>query len=159
MAPLRLLIAEALLALFFLAAVSSGTEASPARCLSSALSFDASSSTIKTGNFIVILEGADDAKPPDLWEGPVKIESGTGAPSCSVDVPNGLINKPLFAMNDHFIVFVTSSGSNFSLTTIDLQQCKIAAITHNLTGPITYDKERVLANGNPVSDFICRAAR
>jgi hypothetical protein len=130
--------------------------ARPNHCKWLPITFDRNSSLIMAGNFAVTLKGPDAESAPQIWEGPIEIRDRKSDKTCTLSI-KGLIDRPLSATNDHLLVLVTSSGSNFILTTLDLLHCTVANVTRKLTGPITFQNGQVLAHGQPVPDFACGA--
>lgn len=127
-------------------------------CQLTPIQFDQRTSTVTTGEFAIHFEQPDSPLSPTVWDGPINIRNRKTDAVCTVQM-SGLIDRPLVAFDDRFLVLATFSGSNFRIETVNLSQCTTNFLSDKLTGPVTFTDGRVLANGQPVKGFQCTYIR
>jgi hypothetical protein len=123
-------------------------------CKVTPMSFERTESTIKVRDFTIRLEQPDSSASPTTWEGPVSIQRKNAIAACSVQTL-GLIDHPIMSFNDRYLALATYSGSNFRVEVVDLERCEESFATPKLTGPITVEGGRIMANGGPIAGMPC----
>ena len=140
-----------------LCGVSCIASANPA-CVATTMTFEAAESLLHLGNFEIRMEGAEPKAPPSLWEGPLTIRNLVNGGLCLAQ-PDGLITGPVVAFDERFLVISTTSGSNYTLETIDLNTCVITANSGKYSSPVVFSKPRFLVKGAPVAVLPCPEIR
>lgn len=132
--------------------------ASATACRATQFIFDAPRSTILLGDYTVHIEGPDSATAPTVWEGPLAIERRQSGSTCIVELPD-LIERPLVGIDLNTLVLVTSSGSNYRIATVRLDQCKLLHVSPRLSGPISLGDGQIRAAGTVVAGLPCARIR
>jgi len=84
------------------------------------------------GAYKIHLENGDESdNTPPAWEGPADI-TGPSGQSCSVGL--AIISPPFFGAGDHIIYISSYSGSEVSLSAVDLRNCNVPWFSPNYTG-------------------------
>lgn len=132
--------------------------ASATACKATQFTFEATRSTILLGDYTVHIEGPDSATTPTIWEGPLAIERRPGGSTCTVELPD-LIDRPLVGFDLNTLVLVISSGSNYRIATVRLDQCRLLHVSPRLSGPISLGDGRIRAAGTVVAGLPCGQIR